>query len=153
MVYQFIIQTSVLRMICCNDGLMCDRSSCNFRGGAFPGPLVSSQNRCFAGTIRSFRWARSPCLPHNLTTSGHVLTQHGFIGLCVCLLVTLVSPANTAKPIEILFGADWYGNHLFVRGSMDTMWQIQLNDMWLVVIWAVATITVATCLTWLLSIW
>jgi len=54
---------SVLRMICCNDGLMGD-----FRGGPLTGPLVPSQTRCFVGATSAFKGARPPRPPRNSTT-------------------------------------------------------------------------------------
>jgi len=59
----------VLRMICCNHGLMGDFM------GPFTGPLVSSQTRCFMGATRSFMGSGPLGPPHNSitgTTERHV---------------------------------------------------------------------------------
>ena len=42
---------------------------------AFYRPLEPSQNRCFAGAARSFRWARPPLAHRNSTTANNWLEQ------------------------------------------------------------------------------
>jgi len=57
--------TSVLRMTCCNHGLMGDFM------GAFYRPLVPSQTRCFVGAATSFRGPGPLGLPRNSNTDQH----------------------------------------------------------------------------------
>ena len=72
--------------------------------------------------------------------------------LCVCPLGTTVSPAKTAEPIEVPFGADFHGPNEQWTTRRCTMAPLAEND-WRICTSAamrsVVTITVATCSTYL----
>ena len=59
----------------------------------------------------------------------HVLMFHG---LCVCLLVITVSPAEVDEPMEMPFGGQTHvgsKNSVFDGVHIDTAWQIRRIDV------------------------
>jgi len=63
------------------------------------------------------------------------------------VLVTRVSPAKTAEPIEMPFGhrLAWaQGTVYLMKVDMGATWRIRLNDPCSAAMWSVTIITVAT---------
>ena len=84
-----------------------------------------------------------------LAIAMYVLMWRG-LSLCVCLLVTIVSHAKTAEPIQIemSFGKWTRGdpkNHVLYRAHIGTTWRIRWIDFVAAAMRPYATITIATC--------
>jgi len=75
------------------------------------------------------------------------------VSVCISVLIMTVIPAKMAEPIEMLFA----GRLRWAQGTMQCIrwgvyghtWQIRLNDVYSVVMWAVIAITVTTFVFWL----